>query len=343
MAQRRIGIKDVAEAAGVSLTTVSHALNGKGRLPDGTRERVQRLARELGYRPSATARNLVDGRTGLLGLVMPASGGLPFPAADVAYFMQLAAAATRVAMEHGYALVVTPGSGDGASPLARVEVDGAIVIDPVERDLVVGELRAAGLPVVTTGRVLGADGAWVDNDHARATRGVLAHLSGQGARRVALVTSQPATSFAADVEDAYRRWCVESARAPLVVRAAGDVSETAAEDAATAVLNAHPDVDAVFATLDRLALATLREAQARRVRVPEELLIVGATDSDAARWAQPPMTVLDLHPDEIGSRAARMLVELVGGRPLATPNVTVDAELVPRASTRRWATAAPAR
>ena len=71
----RIGIKDVAEAAGVSVTTVSHALNGKGRLPVETRERVQRVARDLGYRPSSTARNLVGGRTGLIGLTVSQAQG----------------------------------------------------------------------------------------------------------------------------------------------------------------------------------------------------------------------------------------------------------------------------
>jgi DNA-binding LacI/PurR family transcriptional regulator len=69
--RRRVGIKDVASAAGVSATTVSHALNGKGRLPPGTRERVHRIAEELGYRPNATARHLAGGKTGVLGLAAP--------------------------------------------------------------------------------------------------------------------------------------------------------------------------------------------------------------------------------------------------------------------------------
>lgn len=335
MARRKVGIRDVAEAAGVSATTVSHALNGKGRVPAATRERVREAAQRLGYRPSAAARALVDGRTGLLGLVLPAASGVGFATGDVAYFMQLSAAATRVAMQRGYALVVAPGADDGSSPFAGVDVDGAVVVDPVARDPLVAQLEAEGLPVVTTGRVPGGDGStpWVDNDHGRAARSVLDHLRRSGATRVALVTSQPDTSYGHDVEAAYLGWCERSASAPLVVRAAGDLDERAA---ARAALD-EPGVDAVFATLDRLALATLHEAQRRGREVPRDLLVAGATDSEAARWGSPPLTVLDLHPDRIGREAAQMLADLVEGRPLAIEHRMVDARLVPRASTRRRA------
>ena len=72
--RRRVGIKDVAEAAGVSITTVSHALSGKGRLTDETRERVRRIATELGYTPHPVAQDLASGRTGMIATVV----SLPF-------------------------------------------------------------------------------------------------------------------------------------------------------------------------------------------------------------------------------------------------------------------------
>src|SRR6185295_14136328 len=74
----RAGIRDVAAAAGVSITTVSDALNGKGRLPDETRSRVREVADRLGYRPSAAARTLRTGRSGLIGLTVTTYGEEPF-------------------------------------------------------------------------------------------------------------------------------------------------------------------------------------------------------------------------------------------------------------------------
>src|SRR3954469_18718430 len=124
--RRRVGIKDVATAAGVSATTVSHALNGKGRLPPGTREKVHPIAQELGYRPNATARHLAGGKTGVLGLAVSQGAGTPDTLSDFAYFMQLMTAATAAAFEHGYALVLTPVQPEGSRWL-NVAIDGAIV------------------------------------------------------------------------------------------------------------------------------------------------------------------------------------------------------------------------
>src|SRR5215203_6033436 len=76
-AKRRVGIKDVAEAAGVSITTVSHALNGKGRLTQETRDRVRRVATDLGYTPHPVAQSLASGRTGMIATVVSLPGNAP--------------------------------------------------------------------------------------------------------------------------------------------------------------------------------------------------------------------------------------------------------------------------
>lgn len=336
---RRVGIKTVAEAAGVSVTTVSHALNGKGRLPERTREHVRQVAEELGYRPSAQARNLVGGRTGLLGLAVTQPAGAPFPLTDLAYFVLLTNAATATAMRRGYAVVLAPDGGE-AGVWEHVEVDGAIVIDPVAGDPLVSRLRARGLPVVTTGRVIDgeADAPWVDNNHAEATDRVLDHLHRRGARRIALVTSQPGSSFTVDTESAYGAWCRAHAMEPLVCRAARDPDPDAAAAAAALAFDAEQPADAVYATLDRLALATTQAAQARGLVVPGDVQIVSATDSEAARWAHPPLTVLDLFPEEIGRRAANLLVDLIdliGPDGPVTSQRYVDSKLIARGSTRR--------
>lgn len=150
-ARRRIGIKDVAAAAGVSTTTVSHALSGKGRLPEATRESIAEIAAELGYRPNTSARNLVAGKTGLLGITVSASPDAPFGLGDFDYFIQLLSAATGAAVEGGQALVVE-GAALGANAFSRVDIDGAIVIDPVSDDPLLASLDARGIPIVTTGR-----------------------------------------------------------------------------------------------------------------------------------------------------------------------------------------------
>ena len=333
----RVGIKEVAQAAGVSVTTVSHALSGKGRLPEDTRQRVRRIAAELGYRPNAMARNLAGGRTGMLGLAVSQPGGLPFRLSDFAYFAQLMAAATTAAMNHGYALVLTPPNGSlGVG--AGLAVDGAIIVDPVEGDPLTPELRRSGVPVVTTGRVLGESepGPWVDNDQVAGTRSVLDHLARRGARRIALLTSPTVMSYTRDVEHAYRAWCTEHRMDSIVEHTRPDLTESAGYAAAGKLLDAAHPPDAIYATYDRLAAGTLLAAQARGVTVPHELLLVtAATESGSGQSARPSLTALNLHPDRIGHEAAELLVALVDGRQPRSLHVTVPTRVIARASTRR--------
>jgi DNA-binding LacI/PurR family transcriptional regulator len=162
-----VGIKQVAEAAGVSITTVSHALNGKGRLPDATRERVRQVAERLGYRPNATARNLAGGRTGLIGLAVSQTLEGRFAVSDFAYYSQLMSTATATAMDRGYALVLA--SGTEPSAWRNIGLDGVIVVDPVRADPLVRELRSQRIPIVTTGRMPDSDkGHWWTTTIARA-------------------------------------------------------------------------------------------------------------------------------------------------------------------------------
>jgi DNA-binding LacI/PurR family transcriptional regulator len=337
--QRRVGIKDVAIAAGVSATTVSHALNGKGRLPPGTRERVHRIAEELGYRPNATARHLAGGKTGVLALAVSPGAGTPDTLSDFAYFMQLMTAATAAAFERGYALVLAPAQSDGARWLS-VDIDGAIVIDPVPDDPQVQALRDREAPVVTTGRVPGEEAAspWVDNDHGAATRSVLDHLARRGARRIALVMPPATISYVLDVRTAYAAWCAARGAEPLIAVAGKNLTEGAGYLAGQELLELPERPDAIYATLDRLALGVLLAAQAKGVRVPVDMLVAGNTDSEAGRWARPSLTALNLHPEQIGHHAVELLVDLVEGRQPANPRILVPTRLIARGSTRRTVT-----
>jgi DNA-binding LacI/PurR family transcriptional regulator len=334
---RKVGIREVAAAAGVSVTTVSHALNGKGRLPEGTREHVRQVAEQLAYRPSVAARNLGGGKTGLLGLLISQPGGSSIRFSDFAYFTQLMMAASTTAIKAGYALVLTPPDhGLGAS--AGIAIDGAIVVDPVAGDPVVDELLESRVPIVTTGRILGEheNQPWVDNDHVAGARSVLNHLARRGARRIALMTSPTVMSYTVDVEHAYRSWCDAHGVMPLVTHVRADLTESAGHAAATKLLGLPQPPDAIYATYDRLGVGTLLAARGTGIAVPDDLLIaVTATESAGAEPTRPSLTALSLHPDQIGERAAELLIALVEDRAPSPRHVTVPTRLIPRSSTRR--------
>ncbi len=337
----RVGIKDVAAAAGVSPTTVSHALSGKGRLPDVTRRRIARVAEELGYRPNASARNLVTGQTGLLGIVVSASGESPFGLGDFDYFIQLLSASTGAAVEFGRALVVE-GAQVGTHGFGSVEVDGAIVVDPVTSDPLLDRLDADGVPVVTTGRRDGPPGygrpdCWVDNDHYAATRGIMEHLRLRGAGKTGLVTTTPVTSYTRDAVRGYRDWCEAEGQAPVISFANGPINEGAGFRAAEELLEGDDPPDAIYATLDQLALGVLLAARTRRIRVPGELMVAGCTDSQAGAWADPPLTAVTLNPEEIGQAAVASLIELIDDDGPVPGPVLIPTGIIERESTARVA------
>jgi DNA-binding LacI/PurR family transcriptional regulator len=329
----RIGIKEVAEAAGVSTTTVSHALSGKGRLPEATRGRVREVAEQLGYRPNISARKLGGGSTGLLALAVSQVEDLTFQLGDFDYFASLIRHATTAALDRGYALALAP-AADVEGALHKIPADGAIVVDPVPDDASVAYLRGQGVPIVTTGRLLDGDEGdhWVDNDHVAGVRSVLDHLHAVGARRIALLAPRSFASYIVDVRAGYAGWCEEHG-CEEIVGTTPDVTEAGGREAATALLESDRPPDAIYAALDRLAIGVLLAAADKGVRVPADLRVAACTDSVAAQTARPPLTTLGLNPEQIGREAIGMLIDLLEDQPISSRNLIVPTRLIEREST----------
>lgn len=351
----------MADAAGVSLTTASHALSGKGRVPEATRSRVRNAAEQLGYRPNRAARQLATGRSMTLAVQMAgAADGSVAMIPESSYFVSLLNGASSAAAALGYNLVLAP-PGASTDAIARLHVDGVMVVDPTGRE---SGLAARTVPVVATGRPPGTGGptSWVDNDHPAAARSALDHLRERGYARPALLTRSGRPSYVTDAVAAYRTWCAERRIEPVVTRLSGPLSEGAAAGAVEGLLARTPDVDAVYATLDRLAMGTLMGVENAGRTPGPDVGIVALSDSPLLLAARPQITAIDLRPEEIGRQAARLLVSRVtaaerpnstgvaenggdsgdggaaaGGSEGAETHRLVGTELRPRASTRRSA------
>jgi DNA-binding LacI/PurR family transcriptional regulator len=330
-----VGMKDVALAAGVSLTTVSDALNNKGRLSTETRDRVLEIAARLEYRPFTPARTLATGRSALLAVTISEVKGLASGVTEIEYFMELMVGAIGSAFARGYTLIPTPVSST-AEVLDDPSLSGVIIVDPVSAAQI-NEFRESGVVVVTTGRVPGTAPAvpWVDNDHRSGAKAMLRHLERAGATRSALLTVPAVYSYSADAINAYEEWCVGANVAPVVTVAEGMLTEGGGYAAARELLEAPDRPDAIYATADTLALGALLAAKSLGIAIPDDLLIAGGTDSGAARTAKPSLTSLNLSPRRIGEAAASLLIELIEGRGSQESNLFVASRVVPRASTRR--------
>lgn len=340
----RVGIRDVAAAAGVSITTVSDALNGKGRLPDSTRVHVREVADRLGYRPSAAARTLRTGRSGLIGLTTTNHAAEPFALTEYGWFTELVRAATGAALDRGYALVVLPTSSRH-DVWSNVALDGTIVVDPAEDDPMVRELLRRGVPVVTGGHPGDSTvHGWVDIDHALAMGTVLGHFADAGAQRIAVLAAGEGT-YARRSVAAYQAWCAEHGREPLI--------ETyvlgrpgAAGEAAGRLFDrpAGERPDAVYGIQEGCGAELLAAARTRGLRVPEDVLVAGCGEDAAATSGDPALTTLSLQPRVAGSSAVELLVGVIeddaqGPGPRIPAQRTVPIRLSVRDSSMRTAAA----
>lgn len=335
----RAGIRDVAAAAGVSITTVSDALNGKGRLPNTTREHVRDVAEQLGYRPSAAARTLRTGRSGLIGLTVTTYGTEPFTFTEFAYFAEMVRAATSAALDRGYALVILPGSTQH-DLWSSVALDGTVVIDPAEHDPVLHELHQQGVPVVSDGDPGAATPvrAWVDNDHESAVWKIMEHLTHAGARRIGLLTGTSTDTYTRLSTDAYLDWCERVGQDPVQERYQAHHTYGSAV-AADRLLNRPDRPDAVYGLFDPNGTDLLAAARRYGLRVPEDLLLVCCSESHAYESSDPPVTTLSLRPRQVGTAVVHLLIDAIeGAQHSAPPRRIVPADLIVRDSSRRRST-----
>lgn len=332
---KNVNIRDVARLAGVSPTTVSHALGGKRPVSAATRKRVRDAAERLGYRPHPGARSLKAGGTGVLALCAVNVTSPTVSAADMEYYFKLIKGVTEGMYGSELALVVIPESESGVY-WDRLLLDGAIVADPIAADPNIRALRALHVPHVTIGRDPDSpdEGYWVDGDAAAATRLFLDHLAAQGARSIAAVTWMTSDYWTQASVSAYHAWCKEHRRRPRLEIVPAD-NDAALRETASRLLAPGSRPDAVYGLYELPAIAVLRRAAELGIDVPGEIMVAAPSDFGLGATSSPPMTTLDYRAEEHGREAARMLVQLVRGETPPEPRRILPFSLMARGSTRR--------
>ena len=343
----------VAQRAGVSRTTVSFVLNARDAgIPAETRARVLQAAAELGYVPSAAARTLASGRTRTLGFVVCDAHHL----LTDAFLPQAIFTLTQVAHERGFRVLVES-IDDPRRPHAYLElvsaarIDGMVVMNPRADDAPLAELIASGYPVVTIGRPPGGRGHQLDVDNVAAERLATEHLLAAGRRRLAhLGYGAPGYTTVAQRLAGYRE-ALEAHGRPFDTGlvAFGNYSAASGHSATLALLDRlghRPGAPAPFDGLvcgnDTVALGALTALREHRLRVPDDVAVVGFDDIPIAAHACPPLTTVRSPLLAMGEAAGGLALDLIehGARPACTR--TLRATLVVRASCGTEPPTAPA-
>ena len=312
---KRPTIVDVAKAAGVAPSTVSHALNNKGYVESSTREKILKTVRRLGYRPNPRAQGLRNGGAKSIALISAMPLGVAGGASKLGFLMELAAVASEEAMRRGLALVLVPPQpfGEAMPPL---EIDGALVVEPTEDDPYMQWLEDCALPAVSLGRWPGHDEtSYVDLLSAEAAALLLEHLLEAGARQIALMIGDKARYSYMETEKTYLAVCRRIGQKPLIYKLDEGGGEMAGQACAAEMFHKHPEVDGLLALVDAFAVGAARAAEGFGLEIPKHLKIATRYDGLRAKLCRPPLTSLDLHLDQV----AAMGVELLARR-LAEPD-----------------------
>lgn len=331
MTDRVPTIRDVAERAGVSYQTVSRVLNDSQQLRAHTRERVLAAIEDLGFRPSPAARALATSRSGLIGILAAESHSFYGTATAMA-------AIEQAARDAGYRVPVVNAAPDveslagGLAHLQRESVEAIIILAPQERALAAIKNLAIGVPSVT----LGATGRGADAlllvDQAAGARLATEHLVGLGHSRIAHLAGPQHWVEAQARIDGFKTGMSAAGLAPAAV-VEGDWSAESGYRVGLRLLDAVPDLTAVFAGNDQMALGLLHACADRGLRVPEDLSVVGFDDVPEAAHYHPPLTTIRQDFAEVGRRTIGVVLAELRGETAAVDS-PVPPVLVTRASTR---------
>ena len=334
-------LDQVAARAGVGRGTVSRVVNGSPQVSATAKAAVELAIDELGYVPNRAARALVTQRTDSVALVVSESEERVF---GEPFFAGIIRGINSVLLETPLQLWLA--MAQSKEERERVEyhltpqhVDGVLLLSLHGDDPLPTLLAQRGLPVVVCGqpggdvKIVGDQMSCVDADNVGGAQAAVAHLLARGARRVAAIAGPQDMGVGVARLAGFRR-AIQAAALPTdeSLVGYGDFSEAGGATAMRTLLDRHPDLDAVFAASDLMAVGAMRVLREYGRRVPHDVSVVGFEDSVLAGQTEPALTTVHQPVEAMGREMARLLVAHIRGDEIPAPLVVLETHLVIRAS-----------
>lgn len=335
---RRATLKDVAEAVGVHVSTVSRALNPETRhlITQPIVDRILEASRQLGYQPNSAAYSLRTNRTRTVGVVVPDITNSIFP--------PIIRGVEDLMTQRGYATLVVNTDGRAQREATILEtlfargVDGLVIASAEREDGAIRALAARGTPIVTVNRRTDdASIASVTNDETEGVRLMLNHLVALGHRMIATIAGNQHLSTGQRRYEAFLRHAVEMGLevSPARVGFAASFNETDGERCMEELMARGGDFSAVLCANDRLAIGAIMALRRRGLSCPADVSVTGFNDMAMVDRIDPPLTTVRIQQYRVGAAAAQMLLERMNKRneTCAPQHIVMPVELVVRGST----------
>lgn len=339
--RKTVTIKDVAEDAGVSLQTVSRVVNGGPNVRPQLRDKVRASIERLGYVPSLAAQRMSGSRSYIILAINDRERTL----ADwrerrgTDWVDQMLLGGILTCSKHGYRMMVELVDTHSdhverelGAALSALQPDGVILTPPhSENRLITALLAERGIPFARIGSDAPGPGIRLTMGDEGAAHLATTRLAALGHRRIAMIAGPSAYSLSGWRIEGWKRALAEAGLPHEGLLEVGDFGYESGTRAARALLDRNPDLTAIIASSDQMALAALEVARDRGLAVPRDLSLISFDNTPIVRFTQPPLTAIDQPIAETVSRAVEQLIARGEGESAGV--IEVAAALVERSST----------
>lgn len=330
--EKKLTISDVAEALGVSKTTVSRAISGKGRIGKETRERVLAYIEEHNYKPNVLAKGLAQLKTYNIGVMLPED----YTVVDLPFFQSCLIGIEETAISMDYDILLTMSRGRDCAQLVRMvenhKVDGVILLRTFMEDAHVEYLMSQNIPFVTVGSSNYKGVVQVDNDHQSACRELVSILLMKRLKRIGLIggiESHVVTqSRLQGYLDAHFQAGLPVDHDIIYVNIEKEVM---VERAVEKLLAQH--VDCIACMDDAVCIHVLNKLRKERIAIPGQMKVASFYDSSILENNLPSITSLAFNARELGMATCKTLMELIDGKTVK-PKALLGYEVILKESTK---------
>lgn len=333
----KASIRDVAKRAGVSITTVSRALNGYADVSDDTRKRIQEIAAELNYAPNINARSLSGKSNRVLAFLV---SGL-YPKDDSGFVFGIMCGLYEIALKNDYDFVLLTTNAVKQTELNYIQlcrqkniegliISGLKVDDPYYKQLVDSEIPC----VVLDSDVRGEYVVSLSIDNIRASYEAINYLIDRGHRTIAMINGKGSAVVAGQRYKGYKKALTEagiSVREDIVIDC-GFSQETAYQEALKLIIK-NPEITAFFCASDIMAIGVLEAIESLGKKVPEDYSIIGFDDIPAARYICGGLTTIAQSPYTMGKKGGEVLLKMIEGRKYNS-NIHIPYEFINRSTVK---------
>lgn len=330
--KQSINIGDIATALGVSKTTVSRAISGKGRIGAETRARVMSFIEEHNYRPNVLAKGLANSRTYNIALVLP----IEFSKFEQPFSRESLSGVYKTAVKCDYDVIIAIAQQNNLDPIRRIlengKVDGFILFQTTEDDVIIPYLKESRMPFVLMGTSQDLEVMQVDNTQKEACQELTSLMLLQGIRRIAILGGNMFNEVNKNRYEGFKKACenlnykmdknltfLGLENDILIARAAADAIGRGAE--------------CIVCFDDMICTEVLKYIEKTDICIPEDVKVASFYDSQLLKEYQIPVTALHFDAEELGSVACRQLLDILDGRPV-DDRIDLGYQVVLRESTK---------